>query len=172
MITSVPKLIEYPQFRDERGTFQKVFTRTCIDQIDQIFEPKEAFYSVSKRGVLRGMHFQKPGAAHNKLVAVIDGSILDVVVDLRNSSNDYGKTFSFVLNAKQGKSLFIPKGFAHGFYAIDNATVMYLVDHEYSAAHDDGVLWNSINFDWPDANPTVSQRDSSFEPLVSFESPF
>ncbi len=119
------------------------------------------------------MHFQIPPYHHSKLVYVSQGRILDVVVDLRRKSVTYRKSFSIELNVDNGRFLYIPVGFAHGFLSLENDTIVnYAQTSCYSKEHDKGVLFNSFDFQWNVSNPIVSDRDLSFEELHIYESPF
>jgi dTDP-4-dehydrorhamnose 3,5-epimerase len=160
-------------FEDARGIFVKTYHAEQFRQLGLAFEPKEEFYSVSKKGVLRGMHFQLPGAAHDKLVFPVTGSALDVVLDLRKASPCYGRHFVRQLDAPRRELLFIPAGCAHGFLSLADDTVMvYQTSTVHSPAHDCGVLWNSFGCAWPVADPILSSRDRGFVPLSEFQSPF
>ena len=119
------------------------------------------------------MHFQYPPYDHNKLVYVSQGSIVDVVVDLRKNSDSYLKVFSVELSSKNNLGIYIPKGFAHGFKTLeDNSIVTYFVDSVYNKKNDNGLLYNSINYDWNLKSPIISKRDLSLVSLEKFESPF
>jgi dTDP-4-dehydrorhamnose 3,5-epimerase len=158
---------------DARGRFVKVFHQEAFREHGLETEFAEEYYSHSRRGVIRGMHFQLPPAEHVKLVYAVHGEVFDVVLDLRVGSPTYGRTASFRLSAEQGNCLYIPKGFAHGFCATSElATLVYKVSTVYAPQLDAGVLWNSLDIDWPAAEPIVSERDASFRPLAAFESPF
>jgi len=123
--------------------------------------------------VVRGMHFQRPPFEHSKLVYVINGSILDVVLDIRKGSKTYGKFFSIELNENENTSLYIPVGFAHGFKALeDNTLMLYNVSGVYNRECDQGIKWDSIGFNWNISNPVLSDRDRTFIPLSDFETPF
>ena len=155
---------------DERGLFVKTFNKTTFQKNNLDFNIRESYYSVSKKNVIRGMHFQLPPNDHHKLVFVPKGKIVDVVVDLRRHSKTYKKTFSTVLSAENKKAILIPKGFAHGFKSmIDNTITMYNVSSTYDKATDSGILYNSINFGWDVKNPIVSERDLSFKTVSNFE---
>ncbi len=156
-------------FRDERGEFVKLVTEGMFKGI----EFKEEFYSISKKNVLRGMHFQLPPHAYRKLVHCISGKILDVIVDLRKGSPTFKKHLSFELNGKAHDALFLPKGIAHGYLSLeDNSIVGYKVDVKHVPDHDTGILWSSIGFDWPVKEPTISDRDKTFKELSNYEGPF
>ncbi len=158
---------------DDRGRFVKIFQRPEFAKLGLEIDFQEEYYSVSHAGVVRGLHFQRPEMDHAKLVYCVSGGVFDVVVDLRVGSPTYAKSYSIELNAIQANCLYIPKGFAHGFAVVTGqATMVYKVSTVYSPEHDDGVLWDSIDINWPITNPILSTRDSKFSPLNKFHSPF
>lgn len=160
-------------FDDERGRFVKVFHRDAFNEMDLQTEFAEEYYSHSWRGVIRGLHFQIPPMDHTKLVYCLQGDVLDVVVDLRVGSPAFGAVATFAVSASKGNYVYLPKGVAHGFCVTsDEATLVYKVSTVYSAQHDTGVLWNSVNVDWPAAHPILSERDRAFSPFSEFASPF
>jgi dTDP-4-dehydrorhamnose 3,5-epimerase/CDP-3, 6-dideoxy-D-glycero-D-glycero-4-hexulose-5-epimerase len=133
----------------------------------------ELCYSISKKDVIRGMHFQAPPMEHIKMVYIINGKILDVCLDLRRASETYGKYFSCVLSGEDDKYLYIPKGIAHGFASLeDNSIVHYAQTTCYSRKHDSGVRYDSFGFNWNIENPIVSDRDRSFQRLADFVTVF
>ena len=164
-------ILEPTIFEDERGYFMESYnmqkTNTLLGGINFVQDNE----SLSTRGVLRGLHFQKPPFAQAKLIRCIVGEILDVVVDLRENSSSYGSVKSIILSSVNKKQLFIPKGFAHGFVVLsDTALISYKVDNYYSHAHDSGILWNdpALNIDWV-INPDqliISSKDQKLLPLV------
>lgn len=167
------QLIRPRIFQDERGSFVKTFHRDAFRELGLDFEPREEFFSTSAKGVLRGMHFQLPPAAHSKLLYCIVGSVLDVVLDLRKDSPTFGRSYARELNAANREMFFIPAGFAHGFLALDDgATMVYQTSTVHSPAHDAGVRWDSFGFDWPVKAPTLSERDKKLPALRDFPSPF
>jgi len=160
-------------FRDERGCFVKTFHAGQFRELGLNFEPHEEFFSTSAKGVLRGMHFQRPPAAHAKLVYCVAGSVLDVVLDLRKNCPTFGHSCARELSAANHDMFFIPVGFAHGFLALDDgATMVYQTNTIHSPEHDAGVRWDSFGFDWPVNNPVLSDRDQKFPSLRDFSSPF
>lgn len=160
-------------FRDERGSFVKTFHAGQFRELDLDFEPREEFFSTSAKSVIRGMHFQLPPAAHSKLVYCITGLVLDVVLDLRENSPTFGRSYAHELSAANREMLFIPIGFAHGFLALDDdATMVYQTSTVHSPVHDAGVRWDSFGFDWPVKIPLLSDRDKKFPALGDFASPF
>ena len=119
-------IIQHKVFSDNRGTFIKTYNQALFAKLGIDVEIKERYYSVSNKDVIRGMHFQTPPEDHIKLVTVISGGILDVVLDIRKNSKAYGNFYSIEIDAKEGRTIFIPKGFAHGFKALtDNTIVEY-----------------------------------------------
>jgi dTDP-4-dehydrorhamnose 3,5-epimerase len=157
---------------DARGGFIKTFHAEFFAANGMDFAPREQFFSISKKSVIRGLHFQRPPADLAKLVFCVSGRIRDVVVDLRASGNPR-EVFSCDLSATGCEMLFIPKGCAHGFLALeDAATVIYLTDAVYDAENDDGILWKSINFDWGVSNPIVSPRDARLKRIEELDSLF
>jgi dTDP-4-dehydrorhamnose 3,5-epimerase/CDP-3, 6-dideoxy-D-glycero-D-glycero-4-hexulose-5-epimerase len=156
-------IIKSNVFEDERGLFLKTFNETIFKSLGLETNFKERYYSVSKRNVIRGMHFQTPPYDHVKLVNVIAGRILDVVVDLRENSKTYKQVFNVCLDAYKGEMLYIPSGFAHGFKSLDDDTIVeYFQTTEYAPNNDEGIHYNSIEFDWKCSFPIVSDRDSNF----------
>ena len=158
---------------DDRGLFLKLFNYDFFRNSKLDADFKEFYYSTSNKNVIRGMHFQVPPYHHAKLVYVSHGRILDVVIDLRRSSATYKKHFAIELNGINGKYLYIPVGFAHGFLSLENETIVnYAQTSCYSKEHDSGILFNSFEFEWEIDNPIISDRDLSFVELNNFESPF
>ncbi|WP_100613697.1 dTDP-4-dehydrorhamnose 3,5-epimerase family protein [Confluentibacter citreus] len=158
---------------DERGTFVKTFSNEDFNRKELKFDIKETYYSISKKNVIRGMHFQLPPFEHKKLVFVIQGSIIDVIVDLRKESITYKKSISIELSANNRKALFIPEGFAHGFKSLeDNTITVYHVSSVYNSGADSGIYYDSIDFDWELINPIISERDRLFDKMHEFKSPF
>jgi len=160
-------------FDDARGRFVKIFNETEFKSLGLETTFKEQYYSISKKNVIRGMHFQLPPFEHVKLVSCLQGSVFDVVIDLRAGSPTYGECKTFELTADKANSIYIPKGMAHGFCALsDEAILMYNVSTEYAPEYDSGVLWKSIDVSWPTHDAIISERDDNFVPFDKFESPF
>jgi len=159
-------------FSDHRGRFVKTYVEDELASRGLATHFPEEYYSVSRKGVLRGMHFQRPPHAHSKLVYCTAGRVLDVVVDLRAGSPAYSRVHAVILSAEQGNMLYIPEGFAHGFLALEDATMQYKVTSVHAPSHDDGILWNSIAFHWPQSNAVLSERDQKFPSMHDFSSPF
>lgn len=166
-------IIHHKVFKDERGLFVKTYNQGIFRQLNIDLEIKERYYSVSNKNIIRGMHFQTPPEDHIKLVTVINGRILDVVLDIRKKSASFGKCYSIEIDASEGKTIYIPRGFAHGFKSLtDNTIVEYNQTTEYSPANDTGIHYNSFGFDWQTDNVVISQRDQSFSSFNDFLSTF
>jgi dTDP-4-dehydrorhamnose 3,5-epimerase len=151
--------------RDPRGFFSEIFREDVLRQhgIDVAFVQENHSLSVD-RGVVRGLHFQAPPAGQAKLVRVGAGSILDVAVDIRRGSPNYGRHVAVVLSAADGNQLFVPEGFAHGFCTLEpNTEVIYKVNRYYSREHDLGLAWNdpALGIAWPigDDEALLSDKD-------------
>lgn len=151
-------------FEDERGYFMESYKESFINQNFPEINFIQENESRSKYGVLRGLHFQKPPFDQTKLVRVIDGEVLDVVVDLRPSSPTYGKWESVILSGENKKQFFIPRGFAHGFITLSQEAIFsYKVDNIYSKNHESGILYNDeeLLIVWPikDLEIKTSKKD-------------
>lgn len=158
---------------DVRGRFVKVFHSEAFRSAGLHVEYAETFYSVSRRHVIRGLHFQIPPMAHSKLVYCVQGRIQDAVVDLRLGSPTYGQYAITELSADAGNVLYVPHGLAHGFCTLsETAVVVYQASTVYSPEHDRGVHWRSADIPWAINSPILSDRDQSFPPLATFVSPF
>jgi len=155
-------IIEPDVYSDERGFFMERYKESVFrdNGIDTKFV--QSNHARSKKGVIRGLHYQNEPAPVAKLVSVIKGEILDVAVDVRKDSPTFGKWVGEILSEKNQKSIYIPEGFAHGICALsDEAEVSYMVNCEYSPEHEAGVLWNDpeIGIKWPIENPIISKKD-------------
>jgi dTDP-4-dehydrorhamnose 3,5-epimerase/CDP-3, 6-dideoxy-D-glycero-D-glycero-4-hexulose-5-epimerase len=150
-------------FYDDRGSFKKLLSKDMFDDLSLESCFMEMYYSVNKKNVIRGMHFQTPPFDHVKMVYVINGVILDVCLDLRHNSKTFGNYFSCTISGNDSNYLYISKGIAHGFASLaDNTIVHYAQTSCYSKEHDQGVKYDSFGFDWNITNPIISQRDSAF----------
>lgn len=173
--TSIPGLLllTLPAHPDDRGLFVKIFHESTLREAGIHFPLAESYFSFSKKGVIRGMHFQTPPHAHAKIVFCPVGAIRDVVLDLRKESETFGQHFSQELSAENHHALYIPPGCAHGFESlVEGAMTYYLVSSEYSREHDAGVRWDSFGAAWSVAQPIVSARDAGFASMADFASPF
>ena len=160
-----PKVLE-----DARGSFMESYRSEWFTGV-KFIQDNEA---VSKRGVVRGLHFQRPPFAQTKLIRVIEGEILDVIVDLRKASETFGKVFTVKLSAENKNQLLVPKGFAHGYATLsDSATVLYKVDQYYNKKYDTGIhpLSSDLDIDWG-GTPILSEKDQNLIDYSEFKSPF
>jgi dTDP-4-dehydrorhamnose 3,5-epimerase len=171
-------LIAPKRFQDARGWFAEIYNESFFAGrgIKNRFIQDNHVYS-RERGTVRGLHFQKPPAAQAKLVRVARGSIYDVAVDLRRKSASYGKFAAATLSAEDGKQIFIPAGFAHGYCTLEPDTeVLYKVDAGYAPETEGGILWNDpdLGISWPiDAGEAcLSERDKTLVRIGDFDSPF
>lgn len=160
-------VLEPRVFRDERGFFIETFStrETSGSSVAQSFVQDN--HSRSSRGVLRGLHYQLH-SPQGKLVHVARGRVLDVAVDIRVGSPHFGKWFGVELDDENLKSLWVPPGFAHGFFVLsETADVIYKCTALYDGKDDRGIAWNdrSIGIEWPTANPIVSDKDAGYEGL-------
>ena len=158
---------------DNRGAFIKTFHKPTFDDAGLTSEFKEQYYSISKKNVIRGLHFQIPPFDNTKLLYCIDGEVIDYVLDIRLGSPSYGQYFSTKLNFEEGNMLYIPPGCAHGFCTLNKkATLVYNVTTCYNFDFDMGIKWNSAGIIWPIQNPIISERDQNFPEFKNFSSPF
>jgi dTDP-4-dehydrorhamnose 3,5-epimerase len=156
-------VIEYASFKDNRGEFVKTIHDKNFSDAGLDYHFAESFYSISNKNVIRGMHYQIQPSDHHKLVYVVSGGIIDVVVDLRWNSETFGKFFSVELSDQNRKGIYISKGFAHGFLALnDNTIVEYHTSTSQSKAHEEGIRWDSFGFEWNVSEPILSYRDQQF----------
>lgn len=167
------KIIENAYAYDIRGNFIKTFNEKEFQDLGLSTDFKETYYSTSQKDVIRGMHFQIPPYEHDKLVHVLCGSVVDVIIDLRKGSINYKKYMAIHLTGNKPRSLYIPKGFAHGFRCLENNTIMlYQVTTGYQPNCDSGIAYHSIPYNWDVEDPILSERDSHFITLEEFDSPF
>lgn len=156
-----------PRSADHRGDFAETFRAEWFDGLEFV---QDNHSRNIRTGTVRGLHFQVPPRATDKLVRVSRGTALDVAVDLRIGSPSFGRHVAMVLSADGGEQLLVPQGFAHGFVTLEPDTeVVYKVTDYYSAEHDKGLLWNdpALGIDWgigPD-QAVVSERDQRHPPL-------
>jgi len=168
-------IIEPQLFKDDRGFFYESYNKQSLDKVINIVFVQDN-ESKSHKGVVRGLHFQRPPFEQTKLVRCVSGEILDVAVDLRINSKTYGKHFSINLSSKNKKQLFIPRGFAHGFQVLsETATVNYKVDSFYNSKYDSGIIWDDkdLLIKWDNnIEPILSEKDLNLETFKELKSPF
>ena len=162
-------------FNDERGYFFESFnTRRFNEAVGKDVTFVQDNQSFSKKGVLRGLHFQKGDFAQAKLLRVIQGEVLDVAVDLSVDSTTFGKHFSIVLSAENKKQLFVPKGFAHGFVVLsEEAQFFYKCDNYFNKESEGGIAYNDpdINIDWKfsEEDLVLSEKDLVLPSLKNYK---
>lgn len=158
-------LIEPRVFNDERGFFFESYNQSDFENaINRKVIFVQDNHSKSTKGVLRGLHYQDNPCQQAKLVRVIQGEVWDIAVDIRKESDSYGQWVAENLSAENKKQLWIPEGFAHGFYVLsETAELVYKVNHFYSKEHERTIHWknNSFNIEWPIENNLVllSKKD-------------
>lgn len=156
-----PKVLE-----DSRGFFMESYNRNVFREAGIDTEFVQDNRSLSHKGVLRGLHFQIGSCAQAKLVSVLHGEVIDIVVDVRRESKTFGQTYSIVLNAKNRKQLFVPRGFAHGFVVLeDNTEFFYKCDNFYSKENERGILMSDpalkIELPFAENELIISDKDKA-----------
>jgi dTDP-4-dehydrorhamnose 3,5-epimerase len=158
------KVVQLKIYHDNRGFFVERFNKKIFQDLGLPVDYFQDNHSLSAPNVIRGLHFQN-NPSQAKLVGCLRGKILDVAVDIRKNSSTFGKYFSIELSGENGKLLFIPEGFAHGFAVLGNepADVMYKVDNQFSKEGDGGIRFNDpdLKIDWQIANPIISDKDKN-----------
>ena len=162
-------VIEPKVFGDERGYFYEAYNKNTFHELGLDYDFVQDNQSFSKKGVLRGLHFQK-NYPQAKLVRVIEGEVFDVAVDLRKDSPTYGKWYGVVLSGENKKMFMIPRGFAHGFLVLsDTAIFSYKCDDFYHPNDEGGIIYNdpTIGVEWPkiDCDIILSEKDKFHPPL-------
>ena len=165
--TAIPdvKVLVPKKFGDHRGFFSEVYSEKLLAGHGINLRFVQDNHSLSaEKGVVRGLHWQVPPMAQNKLIRVLRGAIIDVAVDIRRGSPTFGKHVSAMLSAENWKQMFVPAGFAHGFATLEpNTEVFYKVTNYYSPAHERGIRWNDpkLGIDWQvtEAAAVLSERD-------------
>jgi dTDP-4-dehydrorhamnose 3,5-epimerase len=168
-------VIEARRFQDERGFFEEIYQQSDFEAhgLPAVFAQDNHSYSV--RGVLRGLHYQKEPQAQGKLLRVMVGQIYDVAVDIRRRSPTFGRWVGVVLSGDDGRMLYIPPGFAHGFCVLsDGMHLIYKTTAEYAPDLDRGIRWDDpeIGIDWPVAQPIVSLKDAQLPLLRDADNDF
>jgi dTDP-4-dehydrorhamnose 3,5-epimerase len=177
--TYIPEvvIIEPRLFGDARGYFLESFNKKTFEENIGEVNFVQDNESKSSKGVLRGLHFQKPPFAQAKLVRCIEGCVLDVAVDIRKGSPTYGKHVSVELSGKNKRQLFVPRGFAHGFSVLsENAVFAYKVDNRYAPESDSGIRYDDkeLNINWglKEEDVQLSPKDNELESFKDLDSPF
>ena len=161
-------LVEPKVFQDGRGFFMETYKMPDFVASGIKGNFVQDNHSRSTKGVLRGLHYQNPPFAQGKLVRAIRGEIFDVAVDIRKGSTKYGKWVGVILSEEKKNMLYIPEGFAHGFYTLSEiAEVMYKITNVYSAPSEAGIIWNDedLNIEWPVEEVILSAKDKIWPTL-------
>ncbi len=163
-------------FSDKRGYFFESFNRQVFEQAGIPTEYVQDNESLSAEvGVLRGLHYQAPPHAQDKLIRVIRGRVLDIVVDIRKNSETYGRHFRIEMTSTDKEMLFVPKGFAHGFVTLEpNSIFSYKCSALYNKESEGTIMWNDpeLDLDWGVENPILSDKDRKGRSFKDFSSPF
>jgi len=162
--------------QDQRGYFMRAYDESlfCSHSLNSSWVQENEAVSL-KKGVIRGLHFQRPPHAEVKLVRVVQGAVLDAFVDLRRTSPTYGQWETVELSAENHRAVYIPKGFAHGYCTLtDSSVVLYKVDTPYAPDSEGGLLWKDqdLAIPWSVDDPIVSAKDASLPLLREFVTPF
>lgn len=172
------KIIQTKKFGDDRGYFSETYNKKLLEKNSITIDFIQDNQSLStQENVLRGLHYQSPPFAQDKLVRCLAGSILDVAVDIRKESPTYGKHIKKIISSDNFEQILVPVGFAHGFVTLEpNTLVMYKVSNYYSAENDNGIMWNDsqINIDWgiDEKSVILSEKDSKQPSFSQIKSPF
>ncbi len=177
---AIPDVWTYTPKRheDTRGWFSETFNAEALsDALAGVVFVQDNQSLSRRKGTLRGMHFQAPPKAQDKLIRVLRGAVQDVAVDIRRGSPTYGKWVSATLSAENGKQLFAPKGFAHGFLTLEPDTeVFYKVSDYYSRDHEGGLAWNDpdVGIEWvlPKDAISMAERDAGLPRLAALAAGF
>ena len=170
------KVITPSLFADNRGYFMEFYNQERYNNIiGTEFKFVQDNISISKKNVVRGLHFQSPPFEQGKLVQVLNGRATDVVVDIRKNSPTYGKYFKIELSNTNNKQLWIPPGFAHGFVALEDQTIFsYKCTNFYSKENEMALRWDDelLGIDWGIIEAIVSKKDQESQSFKNFYSPF
>lgn len=169
------KILEPSVFVDERGFFYESYNKKqLMDALNLTAEFVQDNHSKSQHGVLRGLHYQASPMAQGKLVRVVAGEVFDVSVDIRRSSPSFGQWVGVRLSAENRRQLWIPEGFAHGFYVLsEHAECVYKTTQYYSPQHERSLAWDDpdLQIEWPFiSSPIISIKDASAPPFSSLRS--
>ncbi len=172
-----PLILEPRVFRDSRGYFFECYNKEVFDRLVGPVDFVQDNESCSTRGVMRGLHFQRPPFTQAKLVRCVRGAVLDVAVDIRKGSPTYGRYVAVKLTEENHRQFFVPRGFAHGFAVLsDVAVFQYKCDNYYAPQADGGIsiLDDSLGIDWriDPAQAILSEKDTKHPLLKDFDSPF
>ena len=161
------KIIQQKKHGDARGNLRETFRKNIIKWNDLVFD----YTTSSKKNVLRGFHFQSK-FIQAKYVSVLKGKILDCVIDLRRSSETFGKSFGIELSERNCLALYIPEDFAHAYFSYSNLNIIYYkLSNYWHPEFEDGLLWNDkfLNIKWPAKKPSISKKDKKLKTFFEFK---
>jgi dTDP-4-dehydrorhamnose 3,5-epimerase len=165
--------VTFNQIKDKRGSFVKTYHEDLFKELNINISSKEEYFTYSVKNVFRGLHFQLPPKALDKVVYCVLGKVTDYVVDLRLGSPTYGSWDSFDLDGDTPSAVIIPIGLAHGFYVkSDYAMMQYKVSEIYDSKFDTGISYTTFDFEKDMINPILSDRDFNFSTIDKFNNPF
>lgn len=164
-------LIEPFSFSDDRGYFLEMYKSTSFMEHGIEHRFVQDNLSFSKKGTVRGLHFQKHPYEQGKLVSAISGSIFDVAVDLRKNSEHFGHFVCVNLSSENHLTLWVPPGFGHAFMALEDSYVMYKTTNEYNQQYDSGIFWNDpdIGIEWPNLSVIISDKDRKLMKFADYK---
>lgn len=168
-------IIEPDVFGDHRGYFKETYNEAAFKALGLDMHFMQDNLSYSRRGILRGLHFQRDPFAQGKLVSVVEGEVLDVAVDIRKGSPTYGQHVSVVLSGENHRMFYVPPGFAHGFQVVSETCYFsYKCTNIYDRPSEGGLMWSdpALGVKWPVADPIISEKDRDYPSFEVFESPF
>lgn len=167
--TAIEGLLEIlPEvYHDSRGWFLEFYKEEPFHKLGIPYKFTQENISFSRKGVIRGLHFQLHPWQQAKLVSVLSGKVMDIVVDLRKGSSTFGKTHVCILDADRHNLLMVPEGFAHGFAALEDSLFLYKSSSVYNRDYESGILWNDpdLNIQWPFTNAVLSEKDQKLPTL-------
>jgi dTDP-4-dehydrorhamnose 3,5-epimerase len=168
--TGIDQLVEIIPtiYNDDRGWFVEFYKEEVFQEHNLNYTFVQENKSFSKKGVIRGLHMQLEPFSQAKLVSVIQGKVLDVVVDLRKGSKTFAQVYYCILDGNQSNMLMVPEGFAHGFAALEDSIFFYKCTHHYNKESEAGLIWNDpdLNIDWQVPNPIISKKDQQLPTLA------
>lgn len=170
-----PVLIHPKVYSDDRGCFFESFNQDAFEHLGLPTGFHQDNQSISRKGVIRGLHFQLPPYEQGKLVRVVSGCVVDIAVDIRRNSPTFGRHIRIELSAESQNMLWIPPGFAHGFSVLeDNTVFLYKCTTPYHPESERGIRWDDpeLSIDWGVDNPLVSEKDSHLPLFRNLQSPF
>lgn len=172
--TGIEGLIEIipTVLQDDRGWFLESYNKSTFESLGLNFQFVQDNLSFSKAGVMRGLHFQKSPFDQGKLVKVVRGAVLDVALDIRPDSPTFGQHYKVVLTEENQNMLYLPEGFAHGFFAIKDSYLFYKCTKSYHKESDTGIAFDDpeLKIDWDISSPIISEKDKNLQSFQTYKS--